>query len=232
MRRAWLTTMALAMALQMAGATTAPEASGNLLVDGGFETTVPGIGRPTSLGSWVGDITSARSAENGIVPFEGRQMLRFEWADTVAEASEFEASQLFQLAGVSAGRNVEATARFNRVAGDTETDTLFQLILDFHAGDPSAFPTVANDPLERAVIDLSSDADPSTWELVALSALAPTGSTYVALQVNAIENIRNDTEGIEFAGHYADGVTLIPEPSTALLLGFGLAGLSRGRGRG
>ena len=117
---------------------------------------------------------------------------------------------------------------FNRVAGDSETDTKFNLILDFHSGDPSSYPSVANDPLERAIVDLFTDSDPLTWELATLSFVAPAGSTYVALQLSANEDVFNDTSGIEFDGQYADAVTLeiVPEPSTASLLALGVVGLA------
>jgi len=209
MKPAILTTLGCLTALLLSGAVAAVTTP---LVDGGFETTEPGIGRPTSFGVWVGDVTSARNAENGILPLEGQRMLRFEWTDTVPYATQFGASQLFQLVAVSPGDLLAATASFNRVAGEAETDDAFLLVFDFYAGDPSDYPSVANSPLEKAFVELFSDSDPSTWELAVLSSVAPPGSTYAAIQVNAGENVVNDSAGIELDGHYADAVTLEINP--------------------
>jgi Zn-dependent M28 family amino/carboxypeptidase len=184
----------------------------NLLVNGGFETfeeTSPGI--PTTFGDWQGDGSEIRTAENGIVPFEGSSMLRF--LDTLhGQASAFENADIYQhfdlqpyADQISAGTlTLRAEAYFNRVAGDERTDTRFDIKLEAHSGQPVDFPM----ELDDATAVLFSDADVTTWEPVILEYVPPVGTSYIAMKVRAGEDVFNDLIGAEFDGHYVDAVEL------------------------
>lgn len=212
MRRPALTVILCSILFLLAGLPANAAASSTELVDGGFESTTPLAGRPSSTGVWVGDVASVRSAENGVLPHEGQRMLRFLWSDTVPVASPFSSSQMIQLLPVSPGDLLFATASFNRVAGDAETDTDFAVVIGFYSGEPSDYPTVANSPLDQDDSRVLSDSDPTTWETTSLSIVAPALADYVAIQLVASENVVNDTSGTEFHGHYADAVTLAVNP--------------------
>lgn len=155
-----------------------------------------------------------------------------------------EASQVVQLidlsaysAAVSAGLlQASASADFNRVAGDAETDTSFALTFFAMEGDPADFSTKFQagewiKPISAGSV--LSDGDPDTWETASATYLLPTNTDYLALQVRAFENIENDWTGTEFDGHYAVNVTAsfdtIPEPNTfAICAVLGLTGAGVG----
>ena len=72
---------------------------------------------------------------------------------------------------------------------------------------------------------LTSNNDPSTWELASGVLDIPADATYLAIMLRVTENVVNDTTN-EFAGHYADNVmvSFVPEPSSLLLLGLSVVG--------
>ena len=134
------------------------------------------------------------------------------------------------LTDIAAG-TARASASFyaNRVAGDAGTDTRFGLRLAAFRADQ--FPVVNLGYLADSAVVFDTDADPSTWELVAPPELVlPTDTGYLAMVIFAFENVDLDTT---FDGHFADEawVTIVPEPSTALLLSLGLLGIAAKRRR-
>jgi MYXO-CTERM domain-containing protein len=214
-------------------------ATASLIVNGGFETPFSTSGvLPTTYGLWEFDPAYSVTAMDGITPLEGERMLRFEATDPLYRY-QHEQSNVWQLVDVSGFRSqilsgtavASASAWFNRVAGDAQTDTRFGLELWAFAGDPSDFPNKINqsppDKLASAGRGLFSDSDPSTWEKVALELTLPKDTTFLALHIAALENVFNNAYP-EFDGHYADAVSLsitaIPEPTT-LLIWLGLTGI-------
>ncbi len=215
------------------------------LVNPSFETgESTQNGWPSAYGDWSGDGSQITTTENGITPVDGTRMLKFEYADLYTTgASGASGSQVVQLVDMSsyseaiaAGQvHVSASAQFNRVAGDTQTDTAFAVKIIACEGDPADFSSVMHNHswLFCYISDLSSDDDPNTWEtltaITTIDAPLPTNTDYIAVEIMAIENIVNDTSGTEFDGHYADNVSLdinvVPIPSAVWLLGSGLLGL-------
>lgn len=189
----------------------------------GFESGTPSLGpRPTNFGGWRGDRVAYRAAENGIMPVEGSRMLRFLTAQFNASSSN--TSQYWlnldlssMAAEIDQGKALlEASVLFNRVAGDAQTDTDFALDVRARSGTPSSFNNLA---LNTSVVD--SDSDPLTWELAKVSFLLPVGTRFIQLELDAFENVFNDTSNPEFDGHYADDVTVavttVPEPASWIL---------------
>jgi hypothetical protein len=149
-------------------------------------------------------------------------MLRFDGTGTGAPGSNI-GSSVYQLldmapfgAEIAAGQaRLDASAFFNRVVGSSSTDTQFAL-----TGSPLAFPSFPS-PLATVSVNLLSDGLPASWEVLNVSLVLPSGTSYVALDVSAIENVLNNTTGPEFDGHYADfvsAVVTVPEPPAWLLL--------------
>lgn len=125
------------------------------------------------------------------------------------------------------------SAFFNRILGNAQTDTQFTVRIDAFAGQVNNYVNLARNQEQLAFskADLFSDSDTNTWEMTETELLIPTGTDFLAIQVQAVENIYNDTSGIEFDGHYCDMVKLqiIPEPATVSLLALGAMLAGRGR---
>ena len=206
-----------------------------LVTNTGFETQVAiGYGRPTNFGYWGGDYAQIVTASNGIVPFEGSRMMQFVNVSPAGPASGVGCT-VWQLintnnfsAEISSGDAIAIlSARFNRVAGDAETDSDLFLSIVACSGSVSDFPSIINEHSWLAATtatNLYSDGDITTWQLSTEELALPTNTNYIGIAVNAQENICNDTSGVEFDGHYVDAVSLeiIPEPATLFLLGLGV----------
>ena len=219
------------LALCVVSAASVAEAG--LLVNPGFETVEPiGTFWPNRFGDWNGDRATVVEAEKGITPLEGIRMLRFDYAAPHPYgATNLGASQVLQLidgsklGDLSSGTvTYEVSAWFNRVAGDSQTDTLFMLELQARTGSPSSFPSdneSGRGLLARNAVYLYSDDDPTTWEYLSTTLVLPAATDFAVVQLAAIENVYNDTWGavVEFDGHFADQVSLsrfnaVPEPQS------------------
>jgi hypothetical protein len=167
------------------------QADANLVVNGGFETTEPvGGAFPTTFGDWTIDVSEIVTVQNGITPFEGSQMLHF--TDTFfdgipSSASGSDVGQLVDmspLSGAIAGglATALASAHFNRVVGDVQTDTQFAVAIRAYSGSPSDFPSVLGTPLASAIATTVTDGDLATWESVSVELVLPTGTDYLEPQ--------------------------------------------------
>ena len=210
-----LTTVIAAMAAHQS-------AEANLVVNGGFETVVPiPSGMPTGYGYWGYDPGQIVGPSNGITPFEGDGMLEFVATHPDAEGSSCGIWQLVDLSNYAdliqtGGAIASVSALFNRVSGDSQTDTQFALYLRIEGSSTISPDLIAGQ-------ELMTDGDPNTWEgaSVDLSLPADIGAGYLAVLLLARENVYDDSVfGEEFDGHFADAVylTVVPEPTTALLL--------------
>jgi len=212
-----------------------------VLTDGGFESDVPiGIGSPLYPGYWSGDISQKVGAMDGIVPLEGSQMLKFiHAASYIATDEDHSWAQVHHIVDLSpykgiisaGGTKVQASAHFNRVQLDQQTDKAFSISIGAYEGDPTDYhyeypgqpkPT----SLGGRSKDIWTDSDLNTWELAAVEMDLPVNTDFVVISINAIENVFSDPgDQQEFDGHYADGVSLlfVPEPATMMLFGIGFA---------
>ncbi|HTB81961.1 MAG TPA: hypothetical protein VK717_13845 [Opitutaceae bacterium] len=187
---------------------------------------------PDHFGYWSGDMTEIKLApDQGIHPRSGHGMLRFLKTDISPGpvGGPGISSQLFQLIDLTpvrkeldAGSEVRLTleAYFNRVAGGPRTDTQFMVTLYAFTGAPGDFPIDFTDKkqIARARSSLLSDADIKTWERASTSMIVPAQASYIAVTVQANENIYNDGPNPEFDGHYVDDVSLsvaIKKPAAA-----------------
>lgn len=206
---------------------------GNILQNPSFETVVITTGNdPTGYGYWDGDPASRITASDGITPLDGQYMLKFNYA-TYGGAAIYDASEVVQLVDlvpymdlVRSGRaSASAAAYFNRVLGDSQTDTLFGVSIFAMRGNPALFGISHGtaDELARIRGAFITDGDPSTWQKATSDLALPSTTDYLAVLVEAVENVTNDLTGAEFDGHYADLVTLsiTPEPATLSLLALG-----------
>lgn len=208
----------------------------NLVTNPGFETMeVTQGGFPTTYGDWNGEHSSIVGTTSGITPLEGQQMLQFE-GTTFTDHSDATTCTIYQLINVSTYADLiasgqayaTASAYFNRVAGDAQTDTLFGIAILACTGQTSAFESLRT-TFPIAGLNFATDSNPATWEQVIVQMVLPTNTDYIAIGLYMNEDVYNDYVSPEFDGHFADmsSVTIVPEPATTLLLSIGICLIRR-----
>ena len=209
----------LSFFLLLLGASTA---NADLLVNPGFETIESTDDHyPTAFGDWSGDLSEIVITENGITPLEGSQMLHYISAAHSGDTSELRASDVYQLVDLSTFRSdidaglltASASAFFNRIQGDEETDTLFLIELYAFSGTPDNFSNQFDNSQWLSWTDhrfyLLTDNNLNTWEKLTATLPLPPETDYLAINIYPLENVFNDVlDGtVEFDGHYADMVS-------------------------
>ena len=132
-----------------ADSSRAPKGEKGCLSDGGFESGEVTVGwPPQALNRWQGDLCEVVEATDGIKPLEGSRMLHFiaSWPDGPTE--EWIACNVWQLVDPrrcgfdpsGGGVTVTASASFNKVRGDEETDRQCILWVYAYEGSPETFP--------------------------------------------------------------------------------------------
>lgn len=196
-----------------------------------FEFGAPVMGGPL-VTDWRYDTHNFVTAENGITPAAGNQMLKFLETSTGGGPSAAVVSDVFQVidmtsladqAIISTGfGSVSIGALFNRVAGPVPSpvDTRFDLNIRSHTSLANAQALTSTGFASNTLI---SDSILTTWEALTTTLALPVGTQYITLHLAAVENVVNDWTGPEFQGHYADDVrmTLTPAPGAAALAGIG-----------
>ncbi|MHC4083985.1 MAG: LamG-like jellyroll fold domain-containing protein, partial [Planctomycetota bacterium] len=202
----------------------------NLLVNGDFETMELISGDwPSEYGDWSGDHSYILPRYGDVWPFQGSQLLQFVGTDRFG-CSGYAESQVYQIVDVSAfagdiaaGKaTASASAYFNRLAGDAETDAEFSVDIRAFEGDPCSFPALQDASgmhLAEASGFIFTDGDPATWERGEAQLALPANTDYVVVGIHAMENVYNDPCWPEFDGHFADAASLVmviepnvPEP--------------------
>ena len=208
-------------------ATTFPQPSrqvGEVLRHASFESdTDLRIGTDSESGVWSGDVCRIVREHKSVKPYAGDGMLLFQSTGRDTEnGAATRASQLSQWVDLTPWRDAIAdsrvqaklTARFNRVAGDADTDSQFSLQLEsFEVGSDEAQRLARS----RTSHQLLSDSDPASWEKLEAVLTLPANSRCINVMILAFENVVNDDEvNEEFDGHFADDLHfhLLIEPAS------------------
>ena len=193
-----------------------------IITNPGFETfEFVGPAIASTFGDWEGDRSAIVKTENGITPLEGIRMLRFDF--TFVNTAGSTSADIHTLIDVSAYSalissgfaKADATAFFNRVSVDAQTDTRFLIQVRALSGLPSGFPS---GQLANGFAEVFTDNLASTWQAATAELLLPSNTSYLAIIVSATEDVFDDVSFPEFDGHYVDNVSLnitaIPEPAS------------------
>jgi hypothetical protein len=97
-----------------------------------FETAETVQGFAPTFGDWGVDLSAIVPAENGITPLDGTSMLKFiNTGISGGGGTSADVGQAIDLSShaalIAGGATVNASAYFNRVAGDAQTDTQFTI---------------------------------------------------------------------------------------------------------
>ncbi|MCP4047672.1 MAG: hypothetical protein GY732_17000 [Gammaproteobacteria bacterium] len=175
-------------------------------------------------GGWgQNDGTQFVTAENGINPYHGSQMLKFvttgypgddftspDWVPRGGGGESSDIVQLIDLSGFSSrGRGsavLTASVRVNRIAA-SEHD-LYKLSLWSFSGPFDELTNVANTPDrdELTYAEIHSDSDETTWEALTLNIRLPVDTSFVRLGLSALDETTENSYP-ELSGHYADLVS-------------------------
>jgi hypothetical protein len=199
---------------------------GNLLVNSDFETAeITSGGWPSTYGDWSGDHCYILPRYGDVWPFQRTQLLQFSGTSAFGSGGDTE-SQVYQIVDVSAfvcdisaGKaTATASAYFNRLAGDAETDREFAVDIRAFEGDPCSFPTLQDAGgmhLAEGIASILTDGDTATWEQCEVDLVLPVNTDYVVVGIHAIEDVFNDPCWPEFDGHCADAtlLTITLEPN-------------------
>ena len=189
----------------------------NVLVNGDFErvesTDAGATTKPALPGDWAGDRSAVVGAAGNIDPQSGDRMLRFN-GTLQSGAGGTISSQVWQTIPLTTFADrvrggwitARASAWVNRVPGDAQTDTEFRIRLRAHEGDIADFPDAPT--MVTAETAVSTDGAESTWEKLEATLEVPASADYLSIEVQAREDVFNDTSGIEFDGHYADALVV------------------------
>lgn len=215
----------------------AAELDKNLLVDGGFEQSVRVGLAPAGFGYWRFDEAVSVSAQQGITPRGGPNMLHFVGTGRPGgvTGSASEQLQLIDVSALSAAIDnneleVTASAYVNRITGCALTDDSFGVVIIAFDGLPTTFATRltagVNQALDQGVSrDVAvvtgawlqgghktatiTHGQPGTWLPISARMNVPAGTRFLAINVYVNENKANDPAFPELHGHYADDASVV-----------------------
>ena len=201
------------------------EQTENLLVNPSFETGEFHTGYLEEMGVWMYDYSAFVEETLGISPLHETRMVQF-LGTTLTETigSTGRTCTPVQFVDISSyGSLIDAglvTADFsayvNRVVGDTNTDTQFNVRLYAASRLPDSSADIWENTsgyrLGTSNQYLTSDSDISTWEQSDTSLPLPSGTRFLVATIHAHENILENNDGTpEFDGHFADDASLVLE---------------------
>ena len=104
---------------------------------------------------------------------------------------------------------VDASAWFNRVAGEELTDRRFDLRVLAFDGNPADLPARYAGASWIAQQTTTVISTANLWQQAQANLVLPPATRYVLVEIYAYEDVFNDAESAEFTGHYADDISLV-----------------------
>lgn len=197
------------------------------LANGDFESlgAVKVGGYPKEPGVWRGDTAKCVGATTGVEPHAGAGMLQFLKPDAPGRAStntftacdQWQLLDLTKVDAVGTGEQwvAEAEVWFNSVASPQATGSTFQITLyAVEVGSLSELNRISSMWLRQSSAVLAagsrrivSDADPGTWERLAVTLPLPSRTKYLLLQI-AADSTPDSAGKPAFAGQFADSASV------------------------
>jgi hypothetical protein len=242
-RRAWVGTAAgvalglmagivlsASMVWAFAGSKTLGKGELLSLAHGDFETEMDLLsdGIPTVAGVWGGDFARVVEAEQGVMPVEGRHMLKFLRADNRLTPPESRpaVAEVWQVIDLGSqalaegmnSRPVEVAARFHAAESAAGERMTFGVSLHAFTGKVGEAPTLWRNHKSQALASASQEelweAGTASWQSLRARMVLPREATLllVGLRASRKGDVPNRQE---FGAHYVDGVQVyFVEPSS------------------
>lgn len=192
-----------------------------LLPNSGFEQPVsnwPTSG-PSDYGIWGGE-GRVISKENGVVPMEGQQMLRFVPTGAAADGTTVFRSGVGQVVDVRRWRKellagnatVDYSAFFNGAAEPDSTETTYRIDVRAYAGDvhvlQKPFPERVSHEVAHSMWRTRADFEPSSWQRVSGSLILPPETDFLLIELKVFRPTHNAAPLFTESAHYVDDVHL------------------------
>jgi hypothetical protein len=207
---------------------TAPRTVNHLLdlANTGFEEAITPLpdGIPKQYGVWSGDYSSIVGEEMGVIPHEGRHMLKFLRSDSAEERLTGNASNgnLYQIVDLRTWRNeiasgtsiVDWSAWFNAVPTDAEAKLKFVARVWAYGGEPSLVRKGWEEKMHLELAyssrNIAADTDVKSWQRIAGSMIVPQDTNFLVIELKAVAGeVPAKNKIVTFAGDYVDDVNLI-----------------------
>lgn len=192
------------------------------LADAGFESgeQIAPLGTPTQAGTWSGDFSQVVVAENGVIPNQGKQMLRMMRADHeqspkgergyVGEAAQVIDLRPFRDELGITEQMVEVSALFNSIPVPPGPKYEFAVKAAAFRGNVANAPSLWKDyeeTVSRADRHVIADTDVTTWQRVMVSLMVPPDADFMIVDCAVVfKGTQAENSVAEFPGHYVDQV--------------------------
>lgn len=199
------------------------------LADAGFEEeAAPAAqGVPVRFGLWSGDFTESSVAQQGVVPKEGRRMLRFLRADSAvssAAAEKRSSGNLYQVVDMRAWREeiadgqavVDWSAWYQWVPGAEETGMEFMTNVWAFTGTTEILPRNWKEHLYQETAKsshrMNGEEARGTWRETAGRMTVPADTDFLVIELKVIPQGPGPGAGAgayRFSGCFADDVRIV-----------------------
>ena len=204
-------------------------AKANLLVDPGFEfNPLDTLGNvlgnfPLYQGIWGQENSTITGVDGGVTPFQGIKMLRMDNTGSYTQTGQVTDVTSYAALIDRGGATVNMSAMFN--VDKNLAAALGGIGVSFFSASNYG-SLISSTPNSTLTLDNSNN----TWEQIPLSSVIPVGTRWLLSQVFYQDATLLGIDG-NYGGGYVDAadLTIVPEPTTMVMLALGGLALRRTR---